>query len=211
MIQKLKFQNENFSLSVYGSSESPYFKAREVAILLGYKYTADATYHVPNEDKMNYKNLKEIYKTLPKMYPQTIFINKRGFQLLLLKSTLPNAKTIAKEMGIDIIGSKIIRKEADSLCEIMKAFNGEQMIRQYPVSEYRIDLYFSEYKIAVECDERGHKDRDSNEELQRYLAVTKKLNCQWYRYNPDAKDYDISKVINGIFKLIKSSITVNHS
>ena len=69
----------------------------------------------------------------------------------------------------------------------MKAFDGETMVRQYPILTYRVDLYFPDYNICVECDENGHKDRDPNQELQRHLDITKKINCRWYRYNPQQR------------------------
>ena len=42
----------------------------------------------------------------------------------------------------------------------MDAFEGENMKTQYSVLEYRIDLYFHDYKLALEVDEKGHKDRN---------------------------------------------------
>ena len=137
------FAKDNFKLDVYGSMEMPYFKARDVALLLGYKYPANAIQdNVDVKDKFTVKQLCTQGIKLPKVHPQTYFINERGVRSLVVKSTLPNAKTIAQELGVDLLGSKIIRKEADSLCEIMKAFDGEIMIRQYPVLAYRVDLYF---------------------------------------------------------------------
>ena len=40
------------------------------------------------------------------------------------------------------------------------------MIEQYHVDGYRIDLYFPEYKLAIECDEFGHRDRDLEYEIK---------------------------------------------
>ena len=41
------------------------------------------------------------------------------------------------------------------------------MQKQYIVLGYRIDLYFHEYKLAIEVDELGHNDRNINDEIQR--------------------------------------------
>jgi hypothetical protein len=201
------FSKNNFQITAYETPETSYFKAREIATLLGYKYPANAIQdNVEHEDKITIQQLRLKGVQIPtKIHKQTIFINERGVRTLVVKSTLPNAKNIAEELGIDILGSKILRKEADSICEIMKAFNGQNMMLQYSVLTYRVDLYFPDYNICVECDENGHSDRDPNAELQRYLDITKNLNCQWYRYNPDSKDYDIMKVVNGIFRLIINS------
>ena len=34
------------------------------------------------------------------------------------------------------------------------------MSPQHSVLNYQIDLYFSEHKLAIEVDEKGHTDRD---------------------------------------------------
>ena len=49
----------------------------------------------------------------------------------------------------------------------MKTFHGEKMKRQFKIGNYRIDLYFPEHKIAVECDEFDHIGRDINCEIFR--------------------------------------------
>ena len=33
----------------------------------------------------------------------------------------------------------------------MQAFNGEEMINQFSVGKYRIDLYFPRYKLVIAC------------------------------------------------------------
>ena len=47
-------------------------------------------------------------------------------------------------------------KEQGVILNIMTAFGGEKMCTQYSLDGYRIDLYFPECKIDVECDEFGH-------------------------------------------------------
>lgn len=36
---------------------------------------------------------------------------------------------------------------------ILKVFSNEDFIQQYNVLGYRLDLYSTKYKIAIECDE----------------------------------------------------------
>ena len=57
----------------------------------------------------------------------------------------------------------------------MDAFEGENMQTQYSVLEYRIDLYFHDYKPAIEVDEKGHKDRNINDKIQRQKAFVVNL------------------------------------
>ena len=41
---------------------------------------------------------------------------------------------------------------------------------------FRIDIYFTEYSLAVEIDEKGHTDRDLEFEEKRQEALEKKRN-----------------------------------
>ena len=38
------------------------------------------------------------------------------------------------------------------------------METQYKVLNYRIDLHFHDYKLAIEVDKKGHKDRNQDHE-----------------------------------------------
>ena len=96
-------------------------------------------------------------------------------------------------------------KEQSVLKSVMDVFEGENMQTQYIVLGYRIDLYFHDYKLAVD-DENGHKDRNIDHEIQRQKAIEKELGCEFIRINPDEKDFNISKVKKEIFRHIKESI-----
>ena len=47
---------------------------------------------------------------------------------------------------------------------------------------FRIDVYFSEYSLAVEIDEKGHTDRDFIFEEKRQ-KTEKRLGCKFIRIN----------------------------
>ena len=44
------------------------------------------------------------------------------------------------------------------------------MKSEYSVLGYRIDIYFPDYKLAIEVDELGHDDRDNAIETNRKRA-----------------------------------------
>ena len=55
----------------------------------------------------------------------------------------------------------VINTKQQTIIESIKhAFEGENMQSEHYVSEYRTDLYFHDYKLAIEVDEFGHCDRD---------------------------------------------------
>ena len=60
-------------------------------------------------------------------------------------------------MNIDYTSSIYTCVEADTLKCIMDAFYGEEMVIQYKINSYLLDLYFPKYKIIVECDDSNHK------------------------------------------------------
>ena len=61
----------------------------------------------------------------------------------------------------------------------MYAFEGENMQIQYSVLGYKIDIYFHDYKLAIEVDEKSHKDRNIDHEIKRQKALEKKLGCEF--------------------------------
>lgn len=67
----------------------------------------------------------------------------------------------------------------------MKVFQAKNILLQHYVLEaYRIELYFPEYKLAVEVDEKGHKDRNEHKENERESAIKERLGCTFIRINP---------------------------
>ena len=70
-------------------------------------------------------------------------------------------------------------KEQTVISAIKDAFEGENMQTQYSVLGYRIDLYFHEYKLAIEVHELGHNDRNIDYETQRQRALEREL-CIYY-------------------------------
>ena len=84
-------------------------------------------------------------------------------------------------------------KEQTVISAIKDAFEGENMQTQYTVLNYRIDLYFHKYKLAIEVDELGHNDRNIDYETQRQRALERDLDCVFIRIDPDAPDFNIHK------------------
>ena len=109
-----------------------------------------------------------------------------------------------KKLGFKLY-DVINTKEQTIINSIKDTFEGENIQTQYSVLGYRIDLYFHEYKLAIEVDELGHTDRNINNEIERQKALERELNCVFIRINPDEKDFNILKVINEIYRHIKKS------
>ena len=96
-------------------------------------------------------------------------------------------------------------KEQSVLKSVMDVFEGENMQTQYSVLGYRINLYFYGYKLAIEVDEKGHKDRNVDHEIKRQKAIEKELGCEFIRIDPDEEDFNIFEAINEIHRHTKKS------
>ena len=78
------------------------------------------------------------------------------------------------------------------------------MQTQYSLLDYRADLYFYEYKLAIEVDEFGHDDRNNDYETQRQKVIEKVLGYEFIRINPDEGNFNGRKYINEIYRRIKN-------
>jgi very-short-patch-repair endonuclease len=97
--------------------------------------------------------------------------------------------TIKENMVYDIL-----EKTFKEICKIERNVN---------CGSYFIDyiLKYKNIKIAVECDEFGHKDYDKTKEKEREEYI-KLQGYHIIRINPDNKNFDIHKEINKIMKIL---------
>jgi very-short-patch-repair endonuclease len=185
----------------------PWFRAVDIATVLGYANTRQAILtHVDNDDKKKYNDLVQGrdagVKTSPNI-KRTIYINQRGMRSLVLKSQRPEAIDIAKQLGIEV-NTKYLRKEIEVVSFIQQFLTslGEPFEFQKTVGSYRVDLYLSSRKIAVEIDEHGHRGRDSQYEREREAFITAKLQCQFLRIDPDDPTFSMAKCIADVARLM---------
>ena len=106
-----------------------------------------------------------------RLQPNTVLLTEHGLKLFLMHCRKPKAFDVAKHFGIKIEHCLPVSKEQDALSQIMQAFRGEEMIHQFGAGKYRIDLYFPMYKLAIECDEFDHRDRDIGYEEERQKHI----------------------------------------
>lgn len=182
----------------------PMFVGKDVADILGYKNgSRDVNAHVESNNKKMIK-----INTSGQSREMTI-INESGLYSLILGSRLPKAISLGKALGLNLRNNFIKCDEAQTLYAIEKAIDGLYRYKpQYPCGAYRIDLYLPEYKIAIECDELGHADRDKEYEDMRQKYIEKRLGCSFVRYNPDSKKFNIFYVINKVLKEIRNKQSV---
>ena len=159
---------------------------------------------VTNKYNKTYKNHRYELVDEPIKQPYRRFLRIDLALKITMDCRTDESCNLIRNLGFtshDVINSK----EQTIINSIKNAFEGEDMQKQYTVIGYRIDLYFHEYKLAIEVDELGHNDRNIDYEIQRQKALERELNCVFIRINPDEKDFNILKVINEIYRHIKKS------
>ena len=128
-----------------------------------------------------------------------LLINLDGIKKILQSCRSINKNKIISILNIDI---NIIYdcKESSYLRIISASFKSFSQIFQHQIGQYRIDLYFPEYKLAIEVDEFGHKDRCHIYEQERQKYLEKYLDCKFIRFNPDEDNFNIGTIIAQILQ-----------
>ena len=103
----------------------------------------------------------------------------------------------------------ILTREQSVITKTMCLFAGENMRAQYNVLSYRIDLYFYDYKLAIETDENGYIDRITDYEIKRQKTIEQELGCKFLRIDTDEEDFNLFRSISEIFRHIKQSTKKN--
>jgi very-short-patch-repair endonuclease len=104
--------------------------------------------------------------------------------------------------GASFSSETALTKEQKTIGQITRAFAHLRSERQYRIPPYAVDLYFPDHKIAVECDEHGHRRYDQEAEMRRQHHLEQALECRFVRYNPDAPGFNVSDIINKIMLLV---------
>ncbi len=124
------------------------------------------------------------------------YISLKSMFNILSKSRKLSILEFYEKIGIQPNFNVFSCIEIDTLRCIFETFKTEKMIFQYRVYNYRIDLYFVDKKIAIECDE-NHKDIESDK--KREECIKQELLCTFIRYKPYDKDFNIFKLLHLIY------------
>lgn len=194
-------------IKIVGPEGNQWFKADDVCKALGYIHTKDALKrHVKRpQDKKQLNELATQFAIKGTFRRdregQQPYITKHAFELLVSKcknvAAVPVIPYLIERYKLNM---RIVdyTKEQIHINSIVKVFGHERHETQFNIGSYRIDLYFIDKKIAVECDEHGHSGRKQSEEHARQKYIEDVLGCKFIRFNPDSKDFDIFNVLNQI-------------
>ena len=139
--------------------------------------------------------------SLPKKYGGhnkiTFMLTEEAFEIFKNSFNLRNRYIVdvSKEVKIVKFGMCI---ENQTIGFIANAYSNVLNVkRQHVMGKYRVDLYFVDHNLVVECDENGHEDRDPLQEQIRENYLKESGN-KLIRFNPNATDFDLSNVLREI-------------
>jgi very-short-patch-repair endonuclease len=110
-----------------------------------------------------------------------------------------NIKCVNISMSIE---TQTIGFIANSFCDVVVCK------RQHAFAQYKVDLYFPEQNLVIECDENNHDDRDIHEEKTREEYILS-LGKTMIRFNPNHNKFDLSFVLREINRVIFSKNDVS--
>lgn len=176
------------------------YNAREIALQMGFTgKDKNKNLYIRWNTMNKYLNRKDVNK-------DTLLTNDEVLKLCqTTKKIIP--VELANKLGIDIKNVLIPTKEQETLNVIKHSFANLNSITEYTVFNYRIDLYFPNERIAIECDEFNHQDRNEIYECKRQKEIENALYCKFIRYNPDSKNFNIGDVINEIINEVYKTQT----
>lgn len=196
IIRTVKIDNSELEIRVVGNEEDPFFVAKDVISVLGLSNVSGNLKNIPSKWKhFDFLNTKGGRQKMS-------LLSEEGLKYLLSKTRSPHVDKVSSLFDLKVV-SLYECKEASVTKTLLKAFDGETIEFQKVVGKYRIDVYFPNYRLAVEIDEHDHDDRDVLYEEKRQAFLEKKLNCEFIRVNPDDPGFNVLSVVNMVFRHMK--------
>ena len=132
-------------------------------------------------------------------------LTEEAFELLKNSFNLRNRYIVNISDNVKCINNIGMCIENQTIGFIENAYSGILNVkRQYTIGKYRVDLYFIDYKLVIECDENNHDDRDPIQEKNRENYITC-LGNTIIRFNPNDSGFDLSNVLRDINTTLFSS------
>jgi very-short-patch-repair endonuclease len=194
IIKKILSNNGN-NIITYEYESKKYYDIQHILMHIGYK-------NANHNDKYNtFSNKIKFRFWHPNLFGGFILkelISEYTVKQIIHSSRGQGVVDLTKMLGIKIFNNKLLRKETICVNQIINIFNKEKYITQKSIGQYIIDLYFPDYKLAIECDEFNHINRNLNYEITRQKYIEKNLGATVLRFNPDDSNFNIFDVISKI-------------
>jgi very-short-patch-repair endonuclease len=187
---------ENYTCGIVKEEDVPYvlYLANDVGKLIGIMNVKTTIKHFTQLERQNRVRLT---KGGPQL---VIYLTHSGLMKLLSRSRKPQAIDFCKRVEIHVNNFISPSIEVETINIIMKCFESHLMITQYVVKNYKLDLYFPTFKLAIECDEAFHNTKANTErDKQREEEIKENTDdIIFIRYSPYENDFNIYNLINKI-------------
>ena len=126
-------------------------------------------------------------------------LTHKGLEKLLSASRSSESMKMTELLGMELARKWFPCIELDVITNLLHAFRCENVCRQFACEKCRIDLYFIDHKIAVECDELHHMSESNKiKDEMRETRLKQKLNCEFIRFNPFDPQFNVFELIGKI-------------
>ena len=124
-----------------------------------------------------------------------MYVSKGIVMPIIMQTRLSKPETIKfrSDLGFNQIDLILKKRTIIINTAIKRIFCRKNRASTQSLKNERVwtDIYFFEHKLVVEIDEKGHTDRNQNEENERQIKTKKRLNCKFYWINPDVEGCDV--------------------
>ena len=93
--------------------------------------------------------------------------------------------------------------EEEVVQQLVVALASCSPVKQHKVGPYRVDLYLAGPKVAIECDENGHRHYNNEREQHRQSFIEQELGCSFVRFDPYSKDFNVMTVLAEIIAKLR--------
>ena len=149
-----------------------------------------------------YKVFKNV-KTSGGMQNMT-YLTHSGVLKVLSKCRKPECLNVINRLNVNVCLNLFPSVEVETIANIKNCFDMHEMITQYKIGKYRVDLYFPMFKLIVECDEKYHhsvvnitKDIEREDVIKEII-----IDAVFIRYKPQEDGFNILEIIKKIHKHI---------
>jgi hypothetical protein len=185
-----------------------WYKAKDVCSILGYKCLSPIIKnHLQLHDVKIFMDFDDNIKKHHKgIQSQTIFINKNGLKILLIKSRKYVTRRICSQLKINL-SDKMSYKEMcifDELDNFLTELNIDFIVHyKIPNTTFIVDMFLPSHNIIIEVDEDNHLNYDKNNEQIRQKIIERKMNVEFVRINPDDPNFNMSKMLAQLAKKLQ--------
>lgn len=223
------FKSNGFNCKVLSYDNELFYSSIDILKSFKYKIHNETNLNILNiinkEDRFTIKELQikftffkydfdpnqALISSLNKEELKRFYINTNGLRTLIshmIKPIPSNFINISKALNINIT-KRYSYLEEEILSNLCRVFKYQNYKLQYFIKGYIIDIYFKDYKLAIEFENSDILDYNKEDELEREMVIKKELACDFIHYNTKNLNFDIFELISKILLFMKLSNKIN--